>query len=469
MYKTVRTAVVFLVMLLVFAKIPTAYAATSISQTYGQSIRGTTNGFPFLLLRGNAYERGKAYGALAGPEIISSVNTMVTYIRSAGLDWNSLKNNLSRFSYTQRYLDELNGMMAGIEESLSSTNRIIPALGTAITRNDLQTFQTPDLFQTMHCSQFSAWGSRTTDGEVIIGRNMDYPAIFNTSNAVVLAVDPSEPELMSTMDAVYFGYMVSGIMAINEQGVYLAGNAGNSGDVFPPQPYAGMPTLREAIEQARPATAVEDVTAVIRNKIAISSIYHVVVPVTVSSGRTPIVIEYAPTSSGSNINTRGPAGLVDGLIATNHFGTSGSGGSQTRYQTLNTSLANYKNSGTMIGFEQARSMMASVAQTGTYLTRYSGIIWPKQRRMMIAKSNGSQPATNGNYTDILWDDIFNLNTTGPKIGDADGDGDVDGVDFTRWLNRYDTTTSAGAADGDFNNDSKVDGVDYTLWLKNYGL
>ncbi len=54
-----------------------------------------------------------------------------------------------------------------------------------------------------------------------------------------------------------------------------------------------------------------------------------------------------------------------------------------------------------------------------------------------------------------------------KPGDANGDGKVDGVDYTIWLNHYLLPSTQGAQDGDFNADGKVDGVDYSIWLKNY--
>lgn len=54
-----------------------------------------------------------------------------------------------------------------------------------------------------------------------------------------------------------------------------------------------------------------------------------------------------------------------------------------------------------------------------------------------------------------------------KPGDADGDNDVDGIDYVIWLNHYNQSV-AGPTNGDFNNSGKVDGVDYVVWLSNYG-
>ncbi len=72
--------------------------------------------------------------------------------------------------------------------------------------------------------------------------------------------------------------------------------------------------------------------------------------------------------------------------------------------------------------------------------------------------------------------IFTLFFTGNPIhaaticlvGDANCDGNVDGIDFTIWLSHYNQTTTQGVADGDFNSDGKVDGIDFTAWLFNYG-
>lgn len=55
-----------------------------------------------------------------------------------------------------------------------------------------------------------------------------------------------------------------------------------------------------------------------------------------------------------------------------------------------------------------------------------------------------------------------------KIGDANNDNKVDGVDYLAWLNHYNQNTTNGARDGDFNNSGKVDGADYVAWLSNYG-
>lgn len=55
----------------------------------------------------------------------------------------------------------------------------------------------------------------------------------------------------------------------------------------------------------------------------------------------------------------------------------------------------------------------------------------------------------------------------PEPGDANNDGQVDGIDFVIWLSNYNKSVTQGSAQGDFNNDTSVDGVDYTIWLFHY--
>ncbi|MBI3980840.1 cellulase family glycosylhydrolase [Candidatus Microgenomates bacterium] len=53
-----------------------------------------------------------------------------------------------------------------------------------------------------------------------------------------------------------------------------------------------------------------------------------------------------------------------------------------------------------------------------------------------------------------------------KKGDANGDGQVDGLDYVVWLNHYSQNTNKGAGEGDFNGDGQVDGLDYVIWVNN---
>jgi hypothetical protein len=53
---------------------------------------------------------------------------------------------------------------------------------------------------------------------------------------------------------------------------------------------------------------------------------------------------------------------------------------------------------------------------------------------------------------------------GGLVGDANGDGIVNGVDYTIWLNHFGVEGVGGSYDGDFNNDWRTNGQDYVIWL-----
>ena len=55
------------------------------------------------------------------------------------------------------------------------------------------------------------------------------------------------------------------------------------------------------------------------------------------------------------------------------------------------------------------------------------------------------------------------------LGDANGDGKVDGGDLARWQQNYDPLGTKGATPekGDFNGDGKIDGADLALWQQHY--
>lgn len=54
-----------------------------------------------------------------------------------------------------------------------------------------------------------------------------------------------------------------------------------------------------------------------------------------------------------------------------------------------------------------------------------------------------------------------------KVGDANGDDQVDDADYLIWKSHYNQNVS-GRTNGDFNDDNKADGIDYVIWWQNYG-
>jgi hypothetical protein len=77
-------------------------------------------------------------------------------------------------------------------------------------------------------------------------------------------------------------------------------------------------------------------------------------------------------------------------------------------------------------------------------------------------------AVAGNNTTLTNTSTFsNVSMTATKLGDANADNEVDGIDYISWLFHYNQIISGGASVGDFDSNGKVDGSDYIVWLTNY--
>jgi hypothetical protein len=173
--------------------LPGSSSEITITARYGKSVRGSADGFPLLILRGTHTEHGKAHGFLSAKEIISSIETMAGFIDRSGSNWDDFVAGVKRFTFPERFEQELGGMLSGIHGALGvPAQRIVPALKREVGLDDLKVLQCGDLFELAKCSQFSAWGPFTSDREVIVGRNFDYPPLFPTQNPVVLAVEPAD-------------------------------------------------------------------------------------------------------------------------------------------------------------------------------------------------------------------------------------------------------------------------------------
>ncbi len=394
-----------------------------ITASYGQSVKGTVDGFPFLMLRGTHYERGKAHGAMAASQVISSVNAMATFINSTGtLTWDGAISGLMYFSFQSRFDTELSGMYDGIVEAIPNpSNRVVPALGRAITLNDLKVLQVGDMLELSQCSQFSAWGSLTANGNTITGRNWDYPPLFSTSAATIIASDPTEAGLLSTIDSMWYGMVGNGIATIREDGFYMSANDASIDEPGIPfaNPNPSSLRARELAETVPLATGPASFASGLANHVPLALIFHISFPVPHSQGLFPTVVEYdSRVSGGFGTTTRTAVpSFPSAIVLTNHFLQAGAPTSQNsvdRYNAIWNGLQSYATSGTKVGFNEAKTLLNAAAQSNTL---YSVVTWPAQRQLMVAISpSPGVPATQGTFKTILWNDVFGaFPPSGPTI------------------------------------------------------
>lgn len=391
---------------------------------HGRSVRGTVDGFPFLLLRGTHAERGRAHGALAAKEIVGLCDATAGFLRIGGqaagrsdVSWERALQGLDRYTFPERFATEVAAMYEGIQEALpDAADRTLRSLGRQITLRDLMLLQTGEILEAMRCSQFAAWGRLTADGEVVVGRNWDYPPLFPPGFACILAIEPAEEGLSPTLDALWFGMIGSGLATINRDGVYLAGNdAGidERGAAVPaPQPTTLL--MRQVMETSKPERLLADFTATIEGHVSLGLLFHVANLPEGPDGRA-VIVEYDPRPDGAGTQVRRIAAtrLPDAIVVTNHClagGREGGGDSAARYRAITEALAALGQAGRTVGFAEANEIMGQVAKSAPLMsTLYTAVAWPGQRRMAVAIAPArGRPATAGPYVLVDWEQIFGI-------------------------------------------------------------
>ncbi|MCC7408763.1 MAG: hypothetical protein IT442_11875, partial [Phycisphaeraceae bacterium] len=294
---------------------------------HGQSLRGKVDSFPILLLRGTQEQRGEAHGFLAAKEIIGVCDATAGFLKQGSYaagkpanPWEQGIEAVARFTFPPRFEAELRGMLRGIEMALpNEQDRQVPALGRAITLEDLKLLQAGEVFELMRCSQFSAWGPLTGDGQPIVGRNWDYPPLYSMDYACVLAIEPAEKELSPTLDAVCFGMIGSGLATINHDGVYAAANDGGISEkgVIVDQPMPAGLLLREVMETSPRDKVVEDFAEALKNHCVLGLLFHMVVPDSGGRRGPSTIVEYHPRDGGQINLRRTEPKLPTALVMTN--------------------------------------------------------------------------------------------------------------------------------------------------------
>lgn len=195
-------------------------------------------GYPVLQLWGNARERGIAHGKLIARQILDFFRFYVLEdkLRSAA----AYEKGFARFLEThvtlpKPFLTECEAVIAGMRAS--GVDLQLPELGREFGLTDLLAINAYVETRAMRasCTQFAAWGRRTTgtdvDGGMVTGRNMDGECDIRkvtVSHFLLFAVDPAERDRKRYVSMMWPGF-VGTISGINEDGFYTMENAGGTG------------------------------------------------------------------------------------------------------------------------------------------------------------------------------------------------------------------------------------------------
>ncbi|HZE99709.1 MAG TPA: C45 family peptidase [Planctomycetota bacterium] len=377
---------------------------------HGKSLLGSIDGFPLLLLKGTAKERGEAHGRLEATAILGLLDeaiipSMEKFTKGA---WeNKLVRESAAFAFPERYEAELAAMLDGLRAALPKPDdRMLKMLHREIGIGDLKALNCMSDILGAGCSSFSAWGARTADGAPVVGRNLDYFAFPLSSKAMLLAVEPEEKDLKATVDVLMPGYIGVGTV-LNSDGAFLAlhdekGLPGPAGAGWVPRSLA----LRTAIEKAAGASAVKDVEAALKNvPVRVGNNVHVC-----GTQGPAAVLEWDGNAKDDGVTSRGPDGR-ETLVCTNHYclrekseGGPDSGG---RFNTVTRGLDALGTAGRKIDVELAKKLLESVGRSGPIVTHLSYVAWPAARRWSFSVSpKTGVSASKGRWISLEWKDVF---------------------------------------------------------------
>jgi hypothetical protein len=227
------------------------------TEASAQSVNGSINQVgnqKILNLWGSYYEMGYAHGYLLADKIRDVIDTFLIGTVAGGnitryTDF--LAANAEFVTDYPEYLDEMNGMVAGMRAS--GKNLYVSSLRRNIDVRDIQALSLlAELY--FHCSSFGVWGNATSGGETILARNFDFfydPQGNIVNNQILITYEPTG----KTRFVVFAWPGSIGITTgLNEYGISAMANMGNgenSGSAGPFHP--SMEVLRYILENTTPA------------------------------------------------------------------------------------------------------------------------------------------------------------------------------------------------------------------------
>jgi hypothetical protein len=179
------------------------------------------DGFLIPVLTGSHREMGAQYGAL----MKDAMEQAFDVIMKPGFDSGKISDD-DAMTWTQRALTTFSTRnkeyYAGMAEG---SGWPIEKVGILDQFTDFGEYQA-DLHASVGCTSIFAWGASSTDGNMYIGRNMDWSAAFNTFPQVLTVLNPID----GSYRYANLGWpgMINVFTGVNEHGVYMDLHDGTS-------------------------------------------------------------------------------------------------------------------------------------------------------------------------------------------------------------------------------------------------
>lgn len=402
-----------------------AQVAAGAGTTADREVRGTLTeieGVRVVHLWGSPRDRGFAHGYLLASDIVRLLDGYLGGGKVDGrvLSYQSLAlpmTKLMRLSPTHEV--ELQGVLAGIEARLGAPAQV-PALGRTLGYEDLVAINCIPDITSFGCSSFAVWGPLTADGGTLVGRNLDWNrlAALEDSQVVVVHAPRQDPKGLAWLSVTWPGY-IGCLTGMNAEGVTACMHDVGAG---PPSVMTGFTprglALREAIETARAASAMEDVAELLRhrtcavgNNLPVGRPYH-------GTAAPSVVFEY----DGRLADTKGVTVREPGerfyQLCTNHYVKRAAPRPCDRYETIDHRLAASAEQRKPLDQSGAWATLRSVARPAglesRLLTYHSVVFEPNARRLHVAFCGSGRPAPANQPATLRLDDLLAPSRFGAK-------------------------------------------------------
>ncbi len=362
-------------------------------------------GVPVLRVWGSSHERGLAHGYLLADRIIGVLDGYLAAEALSGgpSQYEATVRRLNgAVSISQPYMEELRGMLAGVEKRLGGKTTV-PRLGRNLTLADLVAVNCVPDTAGFGCSSFAAWGELTASGQTIAGRNLDWHTLDALRDTqVVIAHMPDKGDKHAAWISVTWPGLIICLTGMNEHGVTVSMHDVDArSSESPTRPTPRGFALRAALEAARPESAVDEIGKVLRGYTVLVG-NNVPVAFPCENGRpASVVFEYdGNRRKGNGVTVRSVAGRrkagkksASFQIATNHYRKRLEAGQCGRYERLEKGLSQL--SPGSLGVDQAWKLLEAVSKSGGLTTYHSVVFEPNARRLHVSFSNKTQSAPNG--------------------------------------------------------------------------
>ncbi len=288
---------------------------------------------PVLVLRGSAFEMGRQRGELFGEQI----RELIDHYRTLPLKLLD-RTRLGR----SKVLSSFAASALNIGYRLPLSKNILPPVeqelrgvceGAGIPYEDSCFLMfMPDIFLTLFsiaalgheafsnlasplpsllgvsspvgCTSVAAWGSATADGELVVGRNMDFPGIRQLGNPLLVLYEPEDGQRY--LSATAAGVPTGGVTGMNESGITVAIHMNFSLDCS----LSGHNIMNVANEVVRRARSLDEaVDIALAHKVTTGFTLFI----TSGDERRAAAVEF----SAKRTSVRYPEG--DSLVQTNHY------------------------------------------------------------------------------------------------------------------------------------------------------